>query len=284
MMLTLVTFGLMLAVGVAAASDPKFTTIDVPGATLTFATDINSEGDIVGVYSDATKKLHGFLLSDGNLTTIDFPGATQTRAFGINPRGNIVGDYKDTGGGNHGFQLRDGVFASIEFPGATFTDAWGISPKRDIAGTYVDANGKQHAYLLNKHGEFVTLDPPFSFAQAQIHGVNSNGDAVGCVFPFPDGTKMRSLLVRDGEYITNDFPDSMMSMNWKINARGWMVGHYADAGGKTHGYLAKGSRYTTVDFPGAVFTEARGINDSKDIVGRYKDAANKIHGFLLSGN
>jgi hypothetical protein len=281
--LTLVAFSLILTAGVAADSGPTFTTIDVPGATFTNAYDITPDGDIVGVYRDTGNKAHGFLLSNGNFTTIDFPGATQTRAFGVNPRGDVTGDYKDAGSKNHGFLLRDGVFTSIDFPGATYTDAWGISPKRTIAGTYVDTNGKQHAYLLNKHGEFVTLDPPFSFEIGMVHGVNSNGVAVGCWWDA--GGMMHSLLVRDGEYITNDFPDSKMSMNWRINSEGWVVGHYTDLGNKTHGYQAKGSRkYTTIDFPDATYTEAHGINDSKEIVGLYRDASNKSHGFLLSSN
>ena len=49
------THGFLLSKGV-------FTPIDVPGATLTFASGINPRGDIVGLYSDATGT-HGFLLS-----------------------------------------------------------------------------------------------------------------------------------------------------------------------------------------------------------------------------
>lgn len=276
--LTLVALGLILSAGAAAAPDPKFTTIDVPGAVLTNAYDINSEGDIVGLYTDAGNKMHGFMLSNGNFNVIDFPGSTMTHAYGINPRVDIVGDYKDAAG-NHGFLLRDGVFTSIDVPGASSTTAWGIGPKKNITGTYKDASGKIHAFLLNKQGEFSTLDPPFSFAQAQTHGVNARGDAVGCWWD--GGGMMHSLLVREGEYITNDFPDSKMSMNWRINPEGWVVGHYTDLGNKTHGYQARGSRkYTTIDFPDAAYTEAHGINDSKEVVGMYKDASNKTHGFL----
>ena len=279
-LVVLVAFGLILTAGAAAASDPTFTTIDVPGAIGTQAYDINSEGDIVGLYTDAGGKMHGFMLSNGNFNIIDFPGSTMTRAYGINSRVDIVGDYKDAAG-NHGFLLRDGVFTSIDVPGASTTTAWGIGPKKNITGSYKDASGKSRAFLLNKHGEFSTLDPPFSFAQAWTHGVNARGDAVGCWWDA--GGMMHSLLVREGEYITNDFPDSKMSMNWKVNPEGWMVGHYTDLGNKTHGYQARGSRkYTTIDFPDATYTEAHGINDSKEIVGMYKDASNKNHGFLLS--
>jgi uncharacterized membrane protein len=280
--LALVTFSLIPTVGIAAASDPIFTTIDVPDAISTVAQDINSEGHIVGVYTDSLNNMHGFLLANGNFNIIDFPGSTMTHAYGVNSRLDIVGEYRDVGKHWHGFLLHQGLFTSIDFPGATTTSAYGISPKGAITGHYVDSSGKTRAYLLSKHGEFSTLDPPFSFSEAWTHGVNSLGDVVGCWWDEND--MMHSLLIRDGEYITNDFPDSKMSMNWRISPSGWVVGHYVDTGNKTHGYLAKGNRkYSTIDFPEAILTEAHGINDSRDIVGRYKDAGNKIHGFLLSG-
>ena len=279
--LTLVAFSVMLAAGVAAASDPKFTTIDFPDAKSTVAQDINSEGDIVGLYTDSENNMHGFLLANGNFNTIDFPGSTMTHAYGVNSRVDIVGEYRDVGNQWHGFLLHQGLFTSIDFPGATTTSAYGISPKGAITGHYIDSTGKPRAYVLSKHGEFTTLDPPFSFSQAWTHGVNSLGDLVGCWWD--EAGMMHSLLIRDGEYITNDFPDSKMSMNWRINPSGWVVGHYVDTGNKTHGYLAKGSRkYSTIDFPGATLTEAHGINASREIVGRYRDASNKIHGFLLT--
>jgi len=61
---------------------------------------INPGGDIVGVYTDAVGKQHGFLLSGGQFTTIDVPGALvgatgtlPTIARGINPSGKIVGQF-----------------------------------------------------------------------------------------------------------------------------------------------------------------------------------------------
>jgi uncharacterized membrane protein len=49
-------------------SEGRFTSIDVPGATFTFADGINSEGDIVGAYTTDPKlpatTYHGFLLRE----------------------------------------------------------------------------------------------------------------------------------------------------------------------------------------------------------------------------
>ena len=41
----------------------NFSTIDFPGALLTFASDINANGETVGFYVDASFNVHGFLLT-----------------------------------------------------------------------------------------------------------------------------------------------------------------------------------------------------------------------------
>lgn len=63
-----------------------FTTIDFPGSTLTFAGNINAEGDIVGTYIDTANVEHSFLLSKGIFTSFDPPGAVVfSQASGITP-------------------------------------------------------------------------------------------------------------------------------------------------------------------------------------------------------
>lgn len=71
-----------------------FTTIDIPGATWTYANGITDTGQIVGGFSDGEYKGHGYLRSvSGVFTTIDAPGATTTSATGINAGGQIVGTF-----------------------------------------------------------------------------------------------------------------------------------------------------------------------------------------------
>ena len=36
-----------------------------------------------------------------------------------------------------------------------------------------------------------------------------------------------------------DFPGAQSTLGMSINARGWIVGTYTDAGGVQHGFLAK---------------------------------------------
>jgi probable HAF family extracellular repeat protein len=58
---------------VAAGKTYDLTTIDVPGAIATnIIGGISDRGDIVGSYTDAAKKTHGFLLSNGVLRPLMF--------------------------------------------------------------------------------------------------------------------------------------------------------------------------------------------------------------------
>jgi hypothetical protein len=90
--------------------DGNFQSYDVPGSLGTNIWDINPAGAFVGVYTDSSKKLHGFLQLPGGSAPIklDVPSAppfnaVSTIGFGINPSGAIVGQYTDTSGHTHGF-------------------------------------------------------------------------------------------------------------------------------------------------------------------------------------
>jgi hypothetical protein len=63
-----------------------FVSFDVPGASFTYAIDVNNSGVVVGRYADANGT-HGFVLNQGVFTSIDFPGAVLTVAHGINDLG-----------------------------------------------------------------------------------------------------------------------------------------------------------------------------------------------------
>src|SRR5579872_833757 len=87
----------------AFADSFTFSSIDVPGATKTYAIGINASGQIVGGYVDVTGTEHGFLYKSGKFSTIDAPGSSgRTDARGINNFGHIVGDYTESGE-DHGF-------------------------------------------------------------------------------------------------------------------------------------------------------------------------------------
>jgi probable HAF family extracellular repeat protein len=118
--------------------DGTFTTIDaVPEAIFTRASGINSQGQIVGVFTTGTIG-GGFLWDNGVATPIDFPSLPNNGFIvdvsGINARGQIVGEFIDDGG-VHGFLFEDGVFTPIDAPGFVgMTVAVGINSHGQIVG------------------------------------------------------------------------------------------------------------------------------------------------------
>jgi probable HAF family extracellular repeat protein len=105
-------------------------------AGTTQANGINSQGDIVGFYTDINSQPHGFLLRKGTFSKIDVPSSagSQTNAQAINSRGDIVGSYFDSSGPEHGFLLSQGRFTKIDVPGSELSEALGINRQRDLVG------------------------------------------------------------------------------------------------------------------------------------------------------
>src|SRR6478735_10771805 len=136
------------------------TRIVVPGAIGihgrgTFAHGINDRSQIVGSFTDAALKMHGFLRTGGQFVTIDVPNADETEAWGINSRSQIVGWYV-VNGQSHGFLLENSRFTILDPPGATSSRAQGINDLGQIVGAYVDGTGG-HGYLRT-NGRFVTIE------------------------------------------------------------------------------------------------------------------------------
>ncbi len=125
-----VTFSLLFCISILAhASDSEtFTSFDFPGAIDTEGTGITPSGVIVGRYTSADGKAHGFLMGGGSsFASIDFPGAISTDTTWINSRDEIVGSY-DGPDGTHGYLLSKRQFTQIDYPGALATRAFGIGP------------------------------------------------------------------------------------------------------------------------------------------------------------
>jgi hypothetical protein len=149
-------------------SDGQFTTIDVPGASLTIASGINSRGDIVGRYHKNPDGLeHGYLVI----------GTTSPRLMSLarpSPRprhqrhGDIIGVYV-ADGFKHRFLLRGDEFTSIDVPRASGIEGWRINPRGEIVGSYVSAGGTHEYRAIDVRGAPSTI----------ALGINIRGDIVG---------------------------------------------------------------------------------------------------------
>ncbi len=301
----------LLALTPAALAGPqRFTSINYPGATKTFALGINPAGDIVGAWDDKANNEHGFLLHAGKFTPFDFPGALWTDAYGITPDGDIIGQYGKADGTTQGFMLRIGErrhqqccdpgvtelsadesstlhFYAVEIDGPKDlglpnTMPFGMSPDGTIAGCYHQSGSKgivpgtMHGFVLNGDGS--VLDP---VANTMHTGINAVGDLTG--YSTSDG---RSYVIHKSDGSTEWFTvlGAAATRATGISVTGDVVGWYKDVKGAFHGFLRYadgGAVSIDVDFAGVKRTTAEGINAQGDIVGYYIDATG-YHGFLLS--
>jgi len=174
--------GLVAPSHLAYATDYTFTTLDVPGASFTYAFGINDAGQIVGDYYDGSR-YHGFLLSEGQYTIIKVLSAVGTFAHGINNAGQIVGSYFD-GSRFYCFLLSDGVFTTLDAPGAASplgTSAYGINDAGLIVGTYVvkhEDDFRSYGFLFSD-GTYTTIDVPGTTMRTEAFGINNDGVLAG---------------------------------------------------------------------------------------------------------
>ena len=267
-----------------AASKYKIITYDPivpPGGWIPYqgtqAPGINSQGTIVGFYSDSLFVYHAFLRApDGTITVFDAPdagtqsvagfvptplgvlGGQGTYATAINDDGAIAGFYVDIANTLHAFlRTPEGIIAELDAPGAGTgpglgTEAGNINKNGTIAGTFWDNNAVAHGFLLPLGGQFVTFD------------VAAAGTGAG------QGTVVEwaSCLAPTGE----------------------ATGYYVDAGNVIHGYVrAPLGKITTFDAPGAGTGAWQGtyswsINNAGNVTAMFIDSNGVMHGYTRTAH
>lgn len=276
----------------------KFTPIDVPGAVLTTARDMNAVGQLVGEYwkegsLESPEEYRGFLLSKGVFTPILVGDYNDAR--GINLTGEIVGYFEKVTPQDeyHGYLLRKGKVTQIDYPGTDpgYTVPEAINDLGAIVGWYgvVDEKGTytEHGFLLY-HGVYNPIDYPGAFA-TNARGINLQGDIVGIYTNNSDpeswwkGPWHGFLRKRDGAFTTINGPDSPDGNCNGINLLRQIVGEYTGVDGNRYGFLLSGGKYASFGIPGANITRLWKITPlGQHIVGFYDDQDGSPHGFLLS--
>ena len=153
--------------GFLRAPNGTITSFDAPGADMTpgsgngtFGVGLTPNGEIEGVYVDASGVLHGFVRSrHGTFSTFDVPSAGTGAGQGTLPESNntvgaITGNYIDGSFVNHGF-LRDqqGNLSLFDVPSAGTGPGQGTIPLSNnnsgaITGEDIDGGSVTHGFLL----------------------------------------------------------------------------------------------------------------------------------------
>ena len=266
----------------------EFATIDFPGAVLTNAQGINDQGEIVGFYTDAAGRTHGFLRSGERFRSIDYPNSEATQALGIGPTGDIVGTYQRPGEPGpiagavpiHGFLMtRRGGFFKVDYPGHQNTIAQRILPDGTILGCYHDDDRmmSMFAMAISPRG-FEQIPEPMSMHNG---GTPDGQMTVGLYTDMMDG-RPKAYIIRRGDFSSLEFPGATQTSAWDVSPSGLIVGVYRDAAGAFHGFHYDGQVFGRVDVPGATATRTFGVNADGDMVGAYVDAAGRTHGFIAA--
>ena len=180
------------------------------GGAESYATAINSRGQVAGNAMTTSGTGHAFLYSDGVMQDLGTPaGAFWSSAYGINDTGVVAGYSLASGGRFRAFQwtAADG-FTSLGTLGGQNSYAMAVSSASAIAGHAQNTSGMLHAFLYadSTMVDLGTLGGWQSFA----YGVNASNHVAGYSQLSSGGT--HAFVYRDG---------FLYDLNALTSAAGW---------------------------------------------------------------
>ncbi|MGC4052408.1 MAG: hypothetical protein QM757_24010 [Paludibaculum sp.] len=269
-------------------------TFDVPGATATLPSSINSSGVITGVYRQPSAPAMSFVRNpNGIITTFGVPEAITTWAYSINPSGVITGFYdvqeSQAGPAHHGF-IRDGEgqFTTFDVPGAGSTVPITINASGAVAGYYLAPNGAA-AFLRHQSGEIVTFSISGATATVAL-SINNAGEITGYYQKPEFGVGVVRSFLRSPNGAITSFDATTEAANGIvtttptcISAGGLITGFYGRGNelGGAHGFVRdRKGHLSPIDPPDSLEILPAAINPSGVIVGTYFDNDWVLHGFI----
>ena len=298
---------------VASAETYSYTTIDVPGSTLTSPSGINDSGAITGYYYGKSSSQYGFiysggtytrlrvdalgmaindsgevigeegsdsfLYSSGTYTQVKYRGSIFTTAMGINGSGDVAGYYAAGPDDKiSGFLYSDGTYTRIYFPGSLRTDVMGIDASGDVAGYYEIRHKDEDIGFIESGGTYTEIKAPGS-RDTLVEGVSPSGALYGYYKKSIKGKDL-AFVYSGGTFATIDFPGSSSTSITGVNASGVIAGYYT-SGSTEFGFVDAGGTYTTIDVAGSTDTVVEGINNSGQVTGYFLSSSGTF-GFIAT--
>jgi probable HAF family extracellular repeat protein len=183
------------------------------------ATDINSAGQVVGVYETGDAfggnalGVHAALWENGTLTDLGTLGGVESQGYGIDPAGAVVGVSDTRGGSAHAFLWQKGVMTDLNIP-ADSSIAFRINAAGQVIGTMRvgGVNRVNHGFVW-QNGASIDIGQV-----VQVSDINAAGQVVGT--RELDGV-VHGFIWEAG--VMTDLPGP--SRAWGINDAGQVVGH-----------------------------------------------------------
>ena len=221
-----------------------------PDSVSTEGWNINRNGSIVGHYTSADGRTHGFIarpITDTAAPADDQPVVVPTTANYTFEAINVPGvdfleltassDFEDYAGNTRsadgqkivGFTLIDGVFMTYDFPGSQNTYFYALGNDGTAAGHYEDSEGLFHGVVL-ENGELRQYNFPGA-VETEIYGISDTTGALTGNFIDTSGVR-RGF---SGDTIV-EYPGALETYADFVSATGTVVGSYIDSDGMYHGY------------------------------------------------
>ena len=214
-----------------------FTTYDFPGSRNTYFYALGNNGNAAGHYEDSNGLYHGIVLENGELRQYNFPDSVQTEIYGISDTtGALTGNFIDAAGIRRGF-THDQI---IEAPEAIATYADFVSPNGAMVGSYIDAEGVYHPYVRSPQGRFVPFDLPDAetIEYYFVHGTTDGRVHIVRTKNVGDVPRTYVGTFTAGRHEVQ-FPGSVRTEGYNINADLSVVGHYETSDGRIHSFVAR---------------------------------------------
>lgn len=280
-----------------------YNSFDVAGAYSTYATGVNSAGDVVGYWengpaSSSSTVTQAFLFRHGTSSPIiiSFSGSTSTRLWAIddtNPA-KLYGSYVDSSNSTHLFSYTyvSGSGTNITGTVIPFSVPTGASSNSTITGMnsagtavgYYSTSSGTVAFQSSVTGTRTTLTYPIqTSAQVYPRGINASGQIV---LSTQYASNNEQFLFNNGQFTGLE---NIVSAVTGIGPAGQILGTSADNSGFQHGTIYQSLVSTFLIYSNALLDSAynaylipKGMNASSQTVGYYYDTSVRIHGFIAS--
>jgi probable HAF family extracellular repeat protein len=258
------------------------------GGGSSFATAINSSGQIAGYSSTKSGNNHAFLYSGGTMLDLGSLGGIESRGLGINDSGQVVG-YAAVGTEPtlqlHPFLYSGGKMIDLKLlPGTNpeQASANAINNKGQVVGD------SRHAFLYN-NGAFTdlgTLQGKIATVISSATGINDAGQITGYSY---DGTRGVGTVINAFLDIGGTMTDlgsfgGNLSFARAINNAGQVVGTSNLVGNIAtyRGFIYSGGTMTDLGTLGGDQSFPEALNDNGDVVGYSYIDANTPRAFVYS--
>jgi len=270
----------------ASAANITFSVTDLgtfPGALFGYATDMNSQGAVVGTaFLQDSGAYHAYSQSGGVWTDLGTLGGKNSYATATNGAGTIVGSSDTDSGSLHAFNYQGGVMIDMgTLAGGNQSIASAINSCGMIVGSSEIAGGATHAFSYS--GGMMTDLGTVGGSYSEAYAINDVGIVTGYSSIAGDA-RNHAVLFSNGVTIDlSGSPDALDSYGFGINAAGDVVGEMNESNGDYHGFLYSGGTWTDLGTLGGSYSDAYSINSSGTVFGRAQIAGNaEFHAFMYS--